>query len=301
MKTHLLKCSLSVALLSLAACSGGGGGGGGSANGDAAAPNSSITAPPTVAKGTSAELDTITGSGAQTTSFLNSAVTSFDINTLMDQVSLPGFKQRGGDSSCFQAVTPESDWVDNDQDGFYKNLSMKLNNCTETETDGDFAGYTWSETSSIASTDANDSLKASNGTLTGKGDTTWKDSNGTIVAKGFTAGNLTLDIAKAKLTMNYKDGGFNNVSSPKVDNGYMAFWLTLAVTDPDVSPAATVTGYLQIYKEGKGLVTLGVSSTGYNYDEGCLTGGSITLKYADGSTAVGPTAKDLCFTKQVSR
>lgn len=301
MKTHLLKCSLSVALLSLAACSGGGGGGGGSASGDAAAPNSSITAPPTAAKGTSAELDTITGSGAQTTSLLNNAVTQFDLSTFTNQI--PAFQQRGGDSNCMQAITPESDWVDQDQDGFRKNLSVKFN-CTETETEeGDYNGLIWSEVSSLTSTDSNDSSPASNGTMSGKGDTTWKNSSGAVVAKGYAAGSVQLDIAKATMTMKYKNGGYSNVSDPKVDNGYMAFWLTLAVTDPENSAASTVTGYVQIYKEGKGLVTLSVSSSDYNFDENdrCLKGGSITLKYADGSTATGPTEKDLCFTKQVSR
>ncbi|AFY00127.1 hypothetical protein [Bdellovibrio bacteriovorus] len=301
MKTQILKCSLSVALLSLAACSGGGGGGGGSASGDVAAPSSSITAPPTAAKGTSAEMDTISGSGAQTTTLLNNAVSSFDISTFTSQ--LPAFhKPRGGDS-CMQAITPESDWVDQDQDGFKKNLSVKFVNCTETETDGDFAGLTWIENSSLTSTDANDSSPESNGSMTGKGDTTWKNGSGTVIAKGYAAGSLTLDIAKATMVMNYKNGGYNNAVEPKIENGYMAFWLTLAVTDPETSAASTATGYVQIYKEGKGLVTLSIASSGYNFDEAdrCLKGGSITLKYADGSTAAGPTAKDICFTQQASK
>lgn len=299
MKTHLLKCSLSVALLSLAACSGGGGGGGGSANGDAAAPNSSITAPPTAAKGTSAELDTITGSGAQTTTFLNNAVTQFDLSTFTNQI--PTFQQRGGDSNCMQAITPESEWVDQDQDGFRKNLSVKFN-CTETETDGDYNGLIWTEVSALTSKDSDDSSAESNGSMSGKGDTTWKNSSGTIVAKGYAAGSVELDIAKATMTMKYKDGGYNNVSNPKIDNGYMAFWLTLAVTNLETG-ASTATGYLQIYKEGKGLVTLSIASSGYTFDTNsrCLTNGSITLKYADDTIAAGPTAKTLCFTKQVSR
>lgn len=296
MKTQILKCSLSVALLSLAACSGGGGGGGGSASGDAAAPNSTITNPPTAAKGTSAEMDTISGSGAQTTTLLNNAVANFDVSTFMNQI--PTGLARGGDSDCMTAVTPIEQWVDNDNDGFNKNLNVKFN-CSEPSEDN--PDLTWSEVSSMVVTDADDTTANANGSISGKGDTTYKNSSGTIVAKGYTAGNLKLDVSKATLTMNYKNGGFSNISSPAIENGYMAFWLTLAVTDPEVSAAGTVSGYVQIYKEGKGIVTLSVSSSDYVFDENtrCLNGGSVTLKYADGTTAAGPTPKDICFTKLV--
>ncbi|WP_374027632.1 hypothetical protein ACES2J_16235 [Bdellovibrio bacteriovorus] len=279
------KLMVTTSLLALAACSGGGGGGGGgSNNGDVANPTPTITSPPTAAKGTAAELGTIldedaAGTQAQVVNFINS----------FSMISLGGGPVRQGRGG-YDCSEPTADWTDADNDMFFASLNFKISNCAIT--DEELPDHEGVYNESITSTDSDDSTFWANASLSYSEDYSMKKNGSTDIYE-YESFKANLDMSKG-LTLSFKEGGYDKIAATPLPNRYVAYWLNF---EADEESNVAITGYVQVYAEGKGLVTVSVHSTGYtmNLNTQCVTGGEITLKYADGTAASAAVPKDICF------
>lgn len=270
--------------LTMAACSGGGGGG--SKNGNSASPGPTLTAPPTAAKGTAEELGTIFGTtdSGDTEAAVTQIVAAFEMPVL-GGASRKG-AARGG---CGEVVS--GDWTDADNDLFLDNVIYRGSNCTVQPKE--VIDLTGTLNEEIKSSDSDNTTFWADAELSYKEDVSWKQSGqSTVLAYEYESFKAVLDM-NSGLKMSYKEGGYSNIEDSVVPHKYNAYWLTFMADES----SASVTGFVQFYQEGKGLVTLQVTSSGYVLNEGtrCVQGGQITIKYADGSIAAGPVSKNICF------
>lgn len=302
MKSTWTKILFSALVLILAACSGGGGGGGGggSVSGDVANDSPTITNPPTAAKGTSEELNTLVaavGGGNP------EAVLTNLFSVLAPQPNKAFANGKGGELE--PCMSEEGSNVDGtDGDGFLKYYRFKSTNC-QYAGEGPWAGYTETYSDDLIVRDDNDNSAYSNASLTYTASNSWKkDDTKAEVAAGYTAASLSFAGATGLLKMNYKSGGYSNHLAVE-PQGYMALWLSIQLSEsPLVAIGATVSGYAQFYVQNSGMVTVAVASaTNYGLVENtnCLTGGSLKLTFADGSDVLqNPLQQDICmdtFTK----
>lgn len=285
MKSTWTKILFSALVLTLAACSGGGGGGGGgSVSGDVANPTPTISNPPTKASGTAADLGSVLGTDeAGTTTAVQAMINEFE---LPNPVMSPALKNLEGES-CY---TANAGWnTDLDSDRFYDNAKLRAVNCPLTK-GGEGVGTAFMN-ASLDSTDSNTATLWANASTTFSTKSTFKNASGQAEGEYYYSFKSTLDMSKGSLSINAKEGGYDKTKNEASE--YSAFWLTFTATEQGV---VSLSGYVQEYAEGKGLVTLQVIGTGGSINEGteCIDGMNVSLKYANGDVA-GSVTKTLCL------
>ncbi|WP_347358244.1 hypothetical protein [Bdellovibrio sp.] len=292
MKSTWTKILFSALVLTLAACSGGGGGGGGggSANGDTANNTPTITNPPTVAKGTSEEMTTlVTAAGTS----VDGVVTRM-LSSLGGTLSVFG----GGESCTTEDGTMDAVTGDKDSDGYFAFYKRTATNC-QYPGEEPYVGLTENYNDELVYRDENDNDPYSSASFTYKESSSYKNSSGSEMAAEYSAFSSVLIGSSGILNLRLKAGEYDNHSSTKVSPRYVALWLSLQFSEgqsPLLALNATVSGFLQFYVQGAGLVTVGVTSIGvYTLQGSCLTGGQLSIKYADGNDVVPARSQMICL------
>lgn len=291
MKSTWTKILFSALVLTLAACSGGGGGGGGgSNNGDVASPNPTITNPPTKASGTVDELSAILGTP-------DAASAGNAVKTMITNFRLPSVSGLGGPAlnslanvrageSCL--TVNKSDWnTDLDKDHFLDDASVTATNCEQAKGGGGSAIFN----ATLKSIDSDSDGFWANASISFSGNMTYKDDSGQKDGEDYYSFKSTLDMSKGALTISSKAGDYDKLAN-KLPS-YSASWLTFTSSD---AVHVSLSGYMQEYAEGKGLVTLQVVGTGGTINDGseCIEGLDVVVK--DGNdTIVATMTKDLCL------
>nr|BFD60952.1 hypothetical protein CKG001_30590 [Bdellovibrio sp. CKG001] len=291
MKSTGMKILFSALVLTLAACSGGGGGGGGGSNsGDVANPTPTITNPPTKASGTASELGTILGTvdEAATQVAVQNMVDDFELPTTGMSPALKVLSSVRAGESC---ITANEGWdIDADHDRFLDDASVKATNCEVTKSE-EGVGTSYM-TASLQSKDTDTTTFWADASIAYSSNMITKNASGATDGQYYFSFKSTLDMAKGTLMINSKEGGYDK--SKEEAHEYSAFWLTFASDEVGV---ISLSGYVQYYSEGKGLVTLQVIGTDGSVNESteCIEGINVSLKYASGDTAGSVSGKTLCL------
>ncbi|WP_374000754.1 hypothetical protein [Bdellovibrio bacteriovorus] len=291
MKSTWTKILFSALVLTLAACSGGGGGGGGgSVSGDVASPNPTIANPPTKASGSVTDLGSILGTADE-------AATQTAVQTMVNDFQLPrvsvgssnilkNFSNMRAGDSCVTA-NREAWNEDLDKDHFLDDASLKATNCVQVKGGGGSALFN----ATLQAKDSNTDSFWANASIAFSGNVTYKNENEQVNGQDYYSFKSTLDMSKGALSIYSKEGGYDKVM--EVPPSYSASWLTFTATELG---AVSLSGYMQEYAEGKGLVTLQVVGTGGQIDDvsECIENLNVVVKDGNG-TVVATVIKNLCL------